>query len=102
MPRGHSQADFEAPAKKTKSDWRHRAACANQDPELFFPIGDTTMARAQAEEAKAVCRRCPVMEACGNWALATGQDAGVWGALTEAERRSMRRRAARERLKAAS
>ena len=50
-------------------DWRHRAACRDEDPELFFPIGNTGPALLQIEEAKAVCRRCAVMEsACsGRW-----------------------------------
>ncbi|WP_217236827.1 WhiB family transcriptional regulator [Streptomyces sp. AC555_RSS877] len=76
-------------------DWRHNAVCREEDPDLFFPIGDTGPALLQIEEAKAVCRRCPVMEQCLQWALASGQDSGVWGGLSEAERRSLRRRAAR-------
>lgn len=55
-------------------DWRHRAVCREEDPELFFPIGNTGPALLQIEEAKAVCRRCPVMEQCLQWALETGQD----------------------------
>ena len=43
-------------------DWRHRAACRDVDPELFFPIGNTGPALMQIEEAKQVCRRCPVIE----------------------------------------
>ena len=43
-------------------DWRHRAACRDEDPELFFPIGNTGPALLQIEEAKAVCRRCPVID----------------------------------------
>ena len=39
-------------------DWRHRAVCREEDPELFFPIGNTGPALLQIEEAKAVCRRC--------------------------------------------
>lgn len=42
-------------------DWRHRAACLDEDPELFFPIGNTGPALLQIEEAKAVCRRCDVV-----------------------------------------
>ncbi|MFZ3562811.1 WhiB family transcriptional regulator [Streptomyces sp. BH097] len=83
-------------------DWRFGAACRNEDPELFFPIGETGPALFQIEEAKAVCRRCPVMEQCLQWALESGQDSGVWGGLSEAERRSMKRRAARRRAKEAS
>ena len=68
-------------------DWRHRAVCREEDPELFFPIGNTGPALLQIEEAKAVCRRCPVMEQCLQWALESGQDSGVWGGLSEDERR---------------
>ena len=45
-------------------DWRHNAVCREEDPELFFPIGTTGPALLQIEEAKAVCRRCPVMDQC--------------------------------------
>jgi WhiB family transcriptional regulator, redox-sensing transcriptional regulator len=76
-------------------DWRHRAACRDEDPELFFPIGNTGPALLQIEEAKAVCMRCDVREACLQWALDSGQDAGVWGGLSEDERRALRRRNAR-------
>lgn len=75
-----------------RMDWRHRAACRDEDPELFFPIGNTGPALLQVEEAKAVCRRCEVIEPCLAWALETGQDAGVWGGLSEDERRAMKRR----------
>ncbi|WP_282797368.1 WhiB family transcriptional regulator [Streptomyces sp. CC224B] len=78
-------------------DWRHNAVCREEDPELFFPIGTTGPAPLQIEEAKAVCRRCPVMEQCLQWALEHGEDAGVWGGLSEAERRAMKRRSARRR-----
>jgi WhiB family transcriptional regulator, redox-sensing transcriptional regulator len=44
-------------------DWRHRAACLEEDPELFFPIGETGPAREQIAEAKAVCVGCPVVAA---------------------------------------
>ncbi|MCX4598338.1 WhiB family transcriptional regulator [Streptomyces sp. NBC_01549] len=77
-------------------DWRHNSVCREEDPELFFPIGDTGPALLQIDEAKAVCRRCPVMEHCLQWALESGQVHGVWGGLSEAERRSMKRRAARK------
>ena len=83
-------------------DWRHNAVCREEDPELFFPIGNTGPALLQIEEAKAVCRRCPVMEACLQWALESGQDDGVWGGLSENERRAMKRRAARNRARSVS
>ena len=50
-------------------DWRHRALCRDEDPELFFPIGTTGPALVQIEQAKGVCRRCPVIESCLDWAL---------------------------------
>lgn len=78
-------------------DWRQRAACRDEDPELFFPIGNTGPALVQIEEAKQVCRRCPVIEECLQWALETGQDAGVWGGTSEDERRAMKRRRIRAR-----
>ena len=81
-------------------DWRHRAACRDVDPELFFPIGNTGPALLQIEEAKQVCRRCDVTDACLSWALESGQDAGVWGGMGEDERRALRRRASRARARA--
>ena len=67
-------------------DWRHRAACLTEDPELFFPVGNTGPALMQIQEAKKVCKRCDVREACLQWALDAGQDHGVWGGLSEDER----------------
>ena len=81
------------------ADWRHAAACLEEDPELFFPGGRTGSAAVldQEDEAKTVCRRCEVVETCLRWALDTGQDAGVWGGLAEDERRALKRRNARMR-----
>jgi WhiB family redox-sensing transcriptional regulator len=76
-------------------DWRHHAACREVDPELFFPIGNTGPALFQIEDAKSVCRRCPVVESCLQWAVESGQDAGVWGGMSEDERRALKRRNAR-------
>ncbi|AHU90322.1 WhiB family transcriptional regulator [Trueperella pyogenes] len=78
-------------------DWRHRAECLNEDPELFFPIGSSGPAMAQVERAKAVCSRCDVQETCLKWALDNNQDAGVWGGMSEDERRTLKRRTARVR-----
>ena len=81
-------------------DWRHEAACLTEDPELFFPVGNTGPALLQIEEAKKVCARCTVRDKCLHWALETGQDHGVWGGMSEDERRAMKRRQARSRLRA--
>ena len=77
--------------------WRDRAACLDEDPELFFPIGNTGLALVQVEEAKAVCRRCEVVDICLKWAVEFGQDAGVFGGLSEDQRRALKRRDARAR-----
>lgn len=82
------------------TDWRHEARCLTEDPELFFPIGNTGPAFLQIEEAKQVCRDCTVRGQCLAWALDTGQDHGVWGGLSEAERRALKRRGARQRTSA--
>lgn len=84
-------------------DWIRRARCRDEDPELFFPIGTTGPAASQLARAKAICRLCPVRVECLEWALETGQDAGVWGGLSEEERRALRRlgkRAGGERIAA--
>jgi WhiB family redox-sensing transcriptional regulator len=83
------------------SDWRHRAECVNEDPELFYPIGNTGPALLQIEDAKAVCRRCPVIEECLEFALDAKIDSGVFGGMSEDERRSLKRRALRARSRAA-
>ncbi|MEV5612645.1 WhiB family transcriptional regulator [Streptomyces sp. NPDC052225] len=80
-------------------EWLERAACVGEDPELFFPVGTTGPAVHDVRAAKAICRRCPVIAACLEWAVATGQTTGVWGGTSETERaglmRAERRRARR-------
>jgi WhiB family redox-sensing transcriptional regulator len=72
-------------------DWRQAAACRDTDPDLFFPIGTTGLAIDQIEAAKAVCRQCDVQPGCLEFALATNQEAGVWGGTSEEERRKLRK-----------
>src|SRR6187402_832875 len=84
-------------SRSTTMDWRDKAACLTVDPELFFPVGNTGPAVDQIEKAKSVCARCTVTEICLQYALETGQDSGVWGGLSEDERRALKRRAARAR-----
>ncbi|MFE6903825.1 WhiB family transcriptional regulator [Streptomyces sp. NPDC057717] len=79
------------------TDWRHLAQCREYDPELFFPRGATDYAAVQAEDAKAVCRTCPVMQRCRQWALKEHIADGVWGGLTPKERDALKRRIAREK-----
>ncbi|WP_406516354.1 WhiB family transcriptional regulator [Streptomyces sp. NBC_00873] len=76
-------------------EWRHEAACRWIDPDLFWPLGESMAARQQAEQAKAVCATCPVRTQCLEWAVETRQDFGVWGGMSERERRGLHRRKAR-------
>ena len=78
-------------------NWCTDAACLQQEPELFFPIGTARAALAQTEQAKAVCRDCKVVDICLSWAIESRQDSGVWGGLSEDERRALKRRSARAR-----
>ena len=80
----------------TYDDWRHRAACRDQDPELFFPVSEMGPGARQTEQAKAVCARCPVRAECLEYALDNALDHGIYGGMTESERRTLRRRAVRK------
>lgn len=70
-------------------EWRERGRCRGADPEVFYPE-DGDEARELA--AKAICASCPVREACLDHAIARREKLGVWGGLTERERRRMIRR----------
>jgi WhiB family redox-sensing transcriptional regulator len=91
-----------APDRVYPPDWRDDAACLEVDPDLFFPDGDIRSARAQVKRAKLICRGCPVTATCLNWALASSQEAGIWGGLTEDERRRLLRRGRRHFRSAAN
>lgn len=80
-------------------DWRHRAACRDEDGDLFFAVGVSGPALLQIAEAKTVCRRCPVARQCLDLALDEGLDDGVFGGLSEDERRALKRRNARTRAR---
>lgn len=83
--------------------WRRRALCRDTDPELFFPIGTTGTALVQIERARQICGECSARVECLEFALSTNQDSGIWGGLTEEERRAIRReRAAAARSRTAS
>jgi WhiB family redox-sensing transcriptional regulator len=66
--------------------WQFRANCMGVDPDLFFPERG-----ASTREAKEVCRGCVVREDCLEYALANGEKFGIWGGLSERERRRIRR-----------
>lgn len=69
-----------------------KAACRDEDPELFFPIGTSGPALLQVEQAKSVCRNCSAIDSCLKWALESDQEAGVWGGTSEEERKAIKRR----------
>ena len=73
--------------------WRSRAACLDESPELFFPIGNADPASHQINKAKVICRRCEVADNCLRWAMHSHQDDDVWGGLSVDERRNKRRNA---------
>jgi WhiB family redox-sensing transcriptional regulator len=68
------------------SDWRQYARCLGADPEIFYPNSEDDEA---AEPAKAICRVCPVREPCLEHAITAREKQGVWGGLTERERRRL-------------
>jgi WhiB family redox-sensing transcriptional regulator len=84
--------DFPLEEELLVLDWRDLAACSGYDPELFFPAGETGPAAEQIRQAKRVCASCEVQDDCLTYAVETNQVAGVWGGLTEDERRPVRRR----------
>ena len=68
--------------------WHERALCAETDPEAFFPEkGGST------REAKKICTGCEVRAECLGYALANDERFGIWGGLSERERRRLRRQA---------
>lgn len=72
-------------------NWRQYASCLDHDSELFFPIGDTDPALAQLAAAQAVCANCPVRRSCLDWAIMHSIDHGVWGGISEVQRRTRNR-----------
>lgn len=73
--------------------WRTNGLCRTYGtPDLWFPVGNTAPALAQAQEAASICRRCPVLERCLTWSLTTRQQHGVWGGIGEYERQRLLRR----------
>lgn len=66
--------------------WQIKANCLGVDPELFFPERGMS-----TREAKEVCRGCMVKQDCLEFAIANGEKFGIWGGLSERERRHIRR-----------
>ena len=78
---------FGTPQDKAAGGWQERALCAQTDPEAFFPEkGGST------REAKKVCLSCEVRAECLEYALAHDERFGIWGGLSERERRKLKKR----------
>jgi WhiB family redox-sensing transcriptional regulator len=72
-------------------EWQYAGACFGADPSVFFsPEAERGAKRERREEAaKALCRRCPVINQCREHALQVQEPYGVWGGLSESERASL-------------
>ena len=62
--------------------WQDQAACYGIDPDTFFPTSEE-----EAGPALAFCSACDIRQTCLSWALKNGERYGVWGGLTEQQRR---------------
>jgi WhiB family transcriptional regulator, redox-sensing transcriptional regulator len=76
-----------APPAPLSADWRYRAACRGADLDLFFPGRGES-----AEPARQICALCPVRQPCLEFALTHGIVHGIWGGLSERNRRALRTR----------
>ncbi len=75
------------PANPSPPDmWQERASCYGVDPDIFFPVSEE-----DAGPALAYCQGCKIREECLAWALKNGERYGVWGGLTEQQRRRVTR-----------
>lgn len=78
-----------------EKSWWDYANCLGVDPDLFFPERG-----ASTREAKEVCRGCVVRDDCLEYALQNGEKFGIWGGMSERERRRIRRQRALARAAA--
>jgi WhiB family transcriptional regulator, redox-sensing transcriptional regulator len=69
--------------------WMDRASCTQVAPDLFFADGTNLV---DTKLAKAVCKGCPVIDQCLEYALVNRMDHGVWGGLNDRERKALLRR----------
>lgn len=72
--------------------WQDYAACRGGDADLFFPERG-----ASTRRAKSICNECEVKEPCLEFAITTGEKFGIWGGMSERERRRVRRQRIVER-----
>lgn len=77
-------ANYDRAPSSEDINWQLHGLCGFMDPEFFQPVTES-----QEREVKKVCRTCPVVMQCRQWALDKHEEAGVWGALTEKDRRAI-------------
>lgn len=78
--------DFDQLFDAVELDWQEQALCAQTDPEAFFPEkGGST------REAKRICQACSVRDECLEYALEHDERFGIWGGLSERERRRLKK-----------
>ena len=66
--------------------WQLRGKCKDEPLEVFYPEARGRTLRSREERAKRICRECPVLDACRDYALRAPEAYGIWGALTPRER----------------
>ena len=84
QPQVNEQNDYQEDA------WRAKASCASKDPETFFP-SDSKPTNPAVKAAKKICGLCEVRGQCLTYALENNETFGIWGGLTEGERRNAKR-----------
>jgi WhiB family redox-sensing transcriptional regulator len=68
-------------------NWRAEGLCSSSNPDLWFSVG-----AIEHKHAKNICRACPVQSQCLRYAMEAPVEHGIWGGLTERERRRVRRK----------
>ena len=68
-------------------NWRAEGLCAAKDPDIWFSVG-----AVEHKYAKTICRQCPVQAECLRYAMEAPVEHGIWGGMTERERRRARRK----------
>jgi WhiB family transcriptional regulator, redox-sensing transcriptional regulator len=94
-------SDLIRSVKSGPGPWRLAGACSGSgDPQLWYPEGDGPQFTRQIQRAKLACAGCPVRPECRAHAFEVNEEHGIWGGLTEQERRSIRRARATARAAA--
>jgi WhiB family redox-sensing transcriptional regulator len=85
---GHAQGSHKPPQNRRDTAWKDRAACHGLPDEFFFPPPKVRV----LEQTRRICAGCEVRLECLAYALHYCEDDGIWGGLSEVERRTLKRR----------